>query len=732
LNLAAGLVAITLTHAAAQDLTGVRSSDARSDASSVAALQSPASVDLDGRLDEPAWREAVQVPLTQQAPTPGGVTPFTTTVKALVYGNNLYIGFAADDPDPPRIAVHSKRRDGDVSGDDTVSIVLDPYGDRRTGYFFQTNAAAARIDGLIATFDMASLDWDGIWDVRTSRQETGWSAEFVIPVQSLTFTPGLTSWGINFERYVARERMTMRWTSPTLDSYIYDLSRAGTLTGTAMLAQGRGIEISPYVTGKTTKEFATDTREFPKDPGLDVAWRVTPRLATVFTINTDFAETEVDSRQLNVTRFPLFFPERRAFFLEGANQYDFSIGLDGGNFMPFFSRRIGLFDGQVVPIGVGAKLNGRVGRWTLGMLDVQTRDSDAAPGTNLFAGRASFDVTDEWRVGAVATHGDPGGVRDNSLIGIDSVWRTSTFQENKNLLFGTWFAMSEGDLGPGGRTGWGARLDYPNDLWDCRAETLQFGEAVDPALGFIRRPGAREYQTACSFKPRPSRTGAWSGIRQTFFTAGYNRVDDVATGVTESWSVPLTIAEVQLDSGDRFAFNVVPQGERLLEPFEISNGIELPIADHRFTRARVYAESGSQRPWVVNGSIEVGHFFSGTLLQRTGSIRWTSPAGTLETGVTFEQNTGDLAEGRFVQRLFQHNITYAFTPDLVVTSFLQYDNESRSLGNNARLRWTLKPGNDLFIVWNRGWRRVGLDPNDRSFEPDTELFAVKLRWTFRR
>ena len=451
----------------------------------------------------------------------------------------------------------------------------------------------------------------------------------------------------------------------------------------------------------------------------------------MFTVNTDFAETEVDSRQLNVTRFPLFFPERRAFFLEGANQYDFSIGLDGGNFMPFFSRRIGLFDGQLVPVSAGAKLNGRVGRWTHGMLDVQTRDSEVAPGTNLFAGRASFDVTDQWRVGAVTTHGDPGGVNANTLLGVDSVWRTSTFQQNKNLLVGTWFAMSAGDLEPGNRTGWGARIDYPNDLWDCHVETLQFGEALKPGLGFLRRPGTREYQTACAFKPRPGRSGRWQQIRQTFFMAGYNRVDDFASGATESWSVPLTPVDIQMNSGDRVTIVVTPQSERLLEPFEISTGVELPVGTYRFSRVRLSAQSGSQRAWSLTGSVEIGHFFNGTLAQRTGSARWTSPAGTLETELKVEQNTGRLAQGRFVQRIVQQSVTYALTPDLVLTSLLQYDNQSQSLGNNARIRWTLKPGNDLFFVWNRGWRRRTVDPRDKSFAPEAELVAVKLRWTFR-
>ncbi|MGE0407054.1 MAG: DUF5916 domain-containing protein, partial [Candidatus Korobacteraceae bacterium] len=491
-----------------------------------------AGIQLDGRLDEPAWRNAPPVALTQQSPAPGEPTPYHTSVRVLIEGNVLYIGFEGIDPDPDRIAIHTKRRDGDLDGDDSFSLVLDPYGDRRTGFFFQTNAAGARVDGLIASVEDPSLEWDGIWDVRAHRLEDRWTAEFRIPVQSLTFTKGLAAWGANFERYVARDRIVLRWTSPTLDSFLADLSRAGLMTGTEALSQGRGLEFSPFVTGRTRKQFDLGHRNYPGQSGFDFAWRVTPQMAAVFTFNTDFAETEVDSRQLNTTRFPLFFPERRAFFLEGANQYNFGLGL-GEDFVPFFSRRIGLFSGTLAPINAGVKMNGRIGKWNLGVLNVQTRDSSFAPGTNLFAARASYDLTDRWRLGTLVTHGDPDGIHSNALVGFDSVWRTSNFRNNKNLLLGTWLVRSAGDLPAGNRTAWGARIDYPNDRWDCYAETRQFGNGVEPALGFLQRPGSRQYQSSCQFKPRPSRDGEWSFIRQTFHRTQYERVDNYLTGITE-------------------------------------------------------------------------------------------------------------------------------------------------------------------------------------------------------
>jgi hypothetical protein len=694
----------------------------------VAAVVARDPITLDGRLDERDWATATAVVLTQQSPAPLQPTPYDTIVRVLIDDNTLYVGFAGADPDPHRLMVQTKERDGEVVGDDTFAVVLDSHGDRRTGFYFRTNAAGARIDGLIATAGEPSLDWDGIWDVRTHRHTSGWSAEFAIPVQSLSFTPGLAAWGINFERFVARDQTTLRWSSPTLDSLLTDLSRAGLVSGTADLRQGRGLDISPYLTGRTVAQFGSNERTSQVEPGIDAAWRLTPQLALVLTANTDFAEAEADSRQLNVTRFPLFFPERRAFFLEGATQYDFGLGLDGSNFLPFFSRRVGVFEGGLAPVDVGAKLNGRLGRLSLGVLGVQTRDSEAAPGTRMLAGRAAFDVTPEWQVGTIMTHGHPNAVEHNTLVGADTRYRTSSFRGDKNLEFGGWAVASAGDLDPGNRTGWGVRFDYPNDLWDCRLETLHFGDGLNPGLGFLRRPGTRQYEGGCAFQPRPARNGQWRQVRQTMHALTYRRVDRFVSGETESWSLETAPVDVQFDSGDAFTFTLTPQGERLFEPFDIADDVRLPVGAYRFTRASLAVASGSHRRWSATAGTEFGGFFEGTLLQVTASLGWSSPTGAWRSALGVERNRGVTPYGDFEQRLWQISAAYAASPDLTVSSFAQYDTDSRQLSSNVRLRWTLTPGNDLFVVWNRGWERTTLRP---SLTSTSELVAVKLRWTFR-
>ena len=727
-------------------LAGAALASARSDDASIATATATSSVSitLDGLLNEAAWRDAPVMKLIQQAPKPGQPTPYETQVQVIVTRDRIYFGFTCRDPDPRRIAIHTMRRDGDMTGDDTVSIVLDTYGDRRTGYFFQINAAGARVDGLISSADSVSLDWDGIWDARTARTSTGWSAEIVIPSRTLSFTRGLNEWGLNLERFIPRERLWMRWSSPTLDSFLYDLSRAGRLSGVGELQQGKGIEITPYATGKTKRFYGASPRAWQGAVGGEITWKITPQLVTVFTANTDFAETEVDTRQINLTRFPLFFPEKRSFFLEGANQYTFGLNL-GQQFIPFFSRNVGLLDGAQIPIDAGIKLNGRVGRWNLAALDVQTREttipqqvqedlglsSPVIPGTNLFAGRVSYDFNENLRVGTILTHGDPEARRDNTFVGIDAVWRTSKFRGNKNLQFGAWTATTQGDVGPGSKIGWGLSADYPNDLLDCAASVNQYGEALDPLLGFLPRPGTRRTDVFCAYQPRPSKTGPFRWIRQEFFENEYLRYTD-PKGVLESWEYFMAPINVRLESGDRFEFNWNPHGEILSAPFEIAPGVFIRPGSYEFTRYRLEAQTSGHRPLQFGTTTWFGSFYDGHLTQWQNYLKWTSPRGRVQLEADTENDFGRLPEGNFVQRLWQLQGAYAWTPNLVLTSFVQYDTESQNIGTNTRLRWTIKPGNDLFIVWNRGWQRQILSPHDVSIVPDSDIVAVKLRWTFRK
>jgi hypothetical protein len=699
-------------------------------------------VHLDGKLDEAFWQQAQAIELTQQAPKPGEPSPFRTIVRAAANQENLYIAFVCIDPAPSQMATHTMQRDGDVTGDDFVSIVLDTYGDRRTGYFLSVNASGARVDGLVSGAERPSLDWDGIWDARTQRTADGWSIEIAIPSRTLNFTRGLDAWGANFERSIPRDRTFMRWSSTTLDSFFYDLSRAGMIDGLGALQQGLGIELSPYAVGRMRDHFQENGRSYQGTPGGDFTYRLTSQMAAVFTVNTDFAETEVDTRQLNLTRFPLLFPERRTFFLEGSNQYEFGLGLDE-QFIPFFSRRIGLFEGNQVPITAGVKLNGRAGKWNIGLIDVQMRgsvlrDGEALGGTNLFTTRISYDVTPKLRIGSILTHGSPNASGSNTLAGIDAVWRTSQFRKNKNLFIGLWAAASSRGNGSGNalsatgnRTGYGFKIDYPNDRWDCFVSLNQYGEALDPALGFLPRPGVRRYQGVCEWRPRPRKDGPFGWVRQQFMDHRYLRVVNYR-GQVETQQVEWTPVNFQLETGDRIAIRWAPEFQFLPALFEIAEGVTIPVGEYWFHRFGMEFVSSNHRPVEFGNTTTWGTFYNGHLFEQSNYVQYTQPKGRWQAGLTVTQNFGRLPVGSFVQRLWQLNTTYAFNSYISLTNFLQYDTESQNLGNNTRFRWTLRPGNDFFFVWNRGWKRLIKSPGEMGLIPDSELLAVKLRWTFRR
>jgi hypothetical protein len=681
-------------------------------------------------LDEPAWQQAgVIESLMQQSPHPGGPTPFRTEVRILVDGDTLYLGITCFDPDPSKIAVHTMQRDGDMDGDDTVAFVLDTFGDRVTGYYFRINAAGARQDGLINDPENISLDWDGIWDARVRTGPQGWTAEIAMPARTLRFPTGQVFWGFNIERSVPRDRVTLRLAGISLDARLADFRRDAELAGVGDLRQGLGLSISPYGLVEATRDFTVPDTETQLKAGLDVSYNLGPALAGVLTLNTDFAETEVDTRQINLTRFPLFYPEKRQFFTDGANQFAFGIGI-AEEFIPFFSRQVGLYEGDQVPLLGGVKLIGRQGRWGIGVLDVQTKDIPQAPGSNLFAGRVTYDVDEHLRLGTIATNGDPDGVSSNSLVGVDALWRTSTFHGDKNFIVGAWAAGSGGDLPAGKRTGCGLKIDYPNDLWDVMFTFKEFGDALDPALGFLPRPATRWYSSGIAYQPRPQ-SGWWATwARQFFFELEPQVVTDLK-GTTQSWSVFTTPVKVEMQSGDGFELNWQPQFERLEVPFEIAKGVVIRAGSYRFDRFRAELQTSLHRPWQIATKVWFGTFYTGRMVEWIQSLAYTMPGGHLQLNLSADNAFGNLPEGNFAERLWQLNVVYAFTPDLLLSEYTQYDNDSNNLGINTRLRWTIKPGTDLYVVWNHGW----LHPEDEErwsvLKPISDQAVVKLRYTWR-
>jgi hypothetical protein len=379
---------------------------------------------LDGLLDDEVWKQAALFTEFRQAkPAPNSPPSERTEVRIIYDIQSLYIGVYCRESEPGKISSNTMAHDAEDmdESDDSVKILLDPFQDKRNAYVFFVNPRGARSEGL-AFGENPSLDWDGIWDAKARIQSDGWSAEIRIPFKTISFNPRLTAWGLNIERYIARRQETIRASGADLDSHFFNPNEAAPLEGIANIKQGTGITIRPYGLVSATKdtEQGPDTK-WKGNGGLDIYKNFMPNFVGAFSVNTDFAETEVDERQINLTRFPLFFPEKRTFFLEGSEYFNFGTSSGGGgyhaSFLPFFSRRIGLLTGgDQVPILFGAKVFGRLGRTNISIVDVQTRPFNNQaeidlPGKNLVAARISRNLWEESRAGFIFTQGNPEGLR---------------------------------------------------------------------------------------------------------------------------------------------------------------------------------------------------------------------------------------------------------------------------------------------------------------------------------
>ena len=660
----------------------------------------------------------------QQVPAENAAATEDTEIRVLYTTTTLYFGILCRDRTPKAIVSTRLTRDADIESDDAVLIALDPFFDQRNGFFFAVNPAGARVDGQIQNnSEDLSVDWDGIWEAAARLTPEGWVAEIAIPFKTLRFKPGQTVWGLNVERLIKRRNEVDLWSTPLRDNWITNMSQAGRLEGIEGISQGRGLDIRPYVSG------GSENSDGKLQAGVDVFKNLTPNLNASVTVNTDFAETEADTRQVNLTRFPLFFPEKRAFFLEGAGVFDVA-ATNEESVLPFFSRRIGLLDGHEVPIMVGTKIVGRQSDYNIGVLDVQTRGVDDFGGEegrrldsqNLLVARVSRNIFRQSWIGGIVTHGNPNGTGQNTLVGADVRLATSEFKGNKNLSSSMFFLRTDDEASGKSDYAFGGNIDYPNDLWNCSFGWRQIGDDFNPALGFVPRTGIRRVSPGAAFKPRPGRFG----IRQLEFQVEPVWVSDLHN-VVQTWDVYASPFHAEFESGDQVEFNAMPQYERLTEPFEIVDGVEIPPGEYRMNRWGVQVETADKRPLVVQAEYSWGEFYTGT--RRDLQVGVTAKPNThIFVSLQYEQNDVSLAEGNFRVQVATLKADYNFSPNVSWANLLQYDSESRVLGVQSRFRWIIKPGSDLFLVINRGWYRSEWD---NRYERRYDKGSVKLQYTFR-
>ncbi len=485
---------------------------------------------------------------------------------------------------------------------------------------------------------------------------------------------------------------------------------------------GLGLNIRPSLIGDLKKE-GEDAHQFSFDPSLDVSQRIGSNVVATLTVNTDFAETEVDTRQTNLTRFPLFFPEKRSFFLEGSDIFEFGFGLSR-NVIPFFSRRIGLYGGNEVPISAGGKINGRMGKTSFGGLAMRTRETEI-DGENISAStmgvvRVKQNILKESSIGFIGTFGDPQSRGGSSTSGLDFTYQTTRFKGDKNFLVGvSGMYANRPDLS-GDQSALAFKVDYPNDVWDMALTYLRIGDAFDPSLGFVPRKGIHSWRAGLTYAPRPS--SEW--LRQMRNQLYLFYITDLS-GNWESYRIFTAPINWRLESGDRVEANYMPKGERLLEPFEIANEVVIPEGKYHFSRFRLETELAAKRKLSGQLTWWFGSFYGGNLHELEASMN-LNPSSILNFKLIGTRNIGKLPYGDFDQTFVGFRVRFNASPDLQLNSFIQYDTDTHEMGVNARIHWIFHPQGDLFLVFNHNTFE-GME----RWELISQQFLLKVRYNFR-
>ena len=677
---------------------------------------------IDGILDDPVWEEAVfQDDFIQRVPDTGA-TPTEKTEIAIIYDDeNVYFGVRLYDSEPDKVHISEMRRDGDIVFDDRFEIVLDTFHDHQSAFNLIVNAAGSVNDAIIREDGrIRNGAWEGVWDAKSSFDEKGWYLEIYVPWQTLRYNEGDNIvWGANFVRTIIRKNEKDIWRFVPLYAGIEGqerISQAGDVTGFNGLVTGGNFDFKPFVTGGIQRDdfVKDDLGEF----GVDLKKSVTSTLTADFTYNTDFAQVEADQEQVNLTRFSLFFPEKREFFLEGAGTFSFGQARPGGNpinditvpqfsqvpdFQLFHSRTIGLSDGNLVPILGGARLNGKAGDYSLGVLSLQTdnifidSDSTDVPETNFSAFRLKRDIFSRSSVGIMFLNKEERHGGFNRSIGFDS-----NFNFKEKFSF---FMVGAGTFSPG-RQGkrnnfiGNAGLKFQSDLWQYNLSFLNIDKDFNPAMGFVKRTDIKFTQGSITLSPRPNNTA----IRQIFFITDANYITDHRNQVLNK-KVSGTFS-MEFENTTNLSVTVDREFEYLDEDFEIRPGLIMP--QERYTNTKFRGLFRSDRTKTVHGSVNVnwGDFFTGTS-SGAGLSATMRAHPQVFASADYNYSKVEIPEGDFHTNLISARLSYAFNTELYIKGFFQWVDDAlllddrNQVSQNIILRYRYQLGADLYLVYNQ-------------------------------
>lgn len=679
---------------------------------------------IDGRLNDEAWSSAAKIDqLVQREPNSGQPVSEKTVFLVCYDANFLYIGVKCFD-DPSKITAKEMARDVSLANDDRVQVILDTYLDHRNGYWFQIGPRGSIGDATISENGAVfNKQWDGLWEGKARIVADGWEAEMAIPFKTMGFDKYNPNWGIKFIRHIKRKLEMSYWPSANVNSYKFQVSDAGLLVGLKNITQGIGLDVSPYVVGgmDAQKEVAN---KYPAKGGFDMFYQITPSLKSSLTVHTDFAETEVDDRQINLTRFDLLFPEKRDFFLDGASLFSFGIqGEDansyGKNIIPFFSRRMGLDNsGLPIQINYAAKLTGMINKWNVGIM--QVNDQHTTGNTNFSVARISRSFGEESSVGAIGTYGNAVSPLQNYLGGVDLKLATSKFHGNKNLSF-ILFGLKSHTVGlVDNDLSWGGNISYPNDFLSFSLGHYEIGKNFVAGMGFVPRTEIKDTYGNIQIGPRPKK----GAILQVLTGMGFNHIVNFSN-ILESRQVSFTPIRLRFRSGEELSYSLAKSYEYLDKQFNIFSTYIIPAGNYDYYRHTLGLITAGSRNLAGDASYTFGDFYNGTRRDINAGVNYKI-AVPFFVGARYKQNDVTLPDGNFTARIYALNANVLFSPDVTLYNYLQYDNNSKVIGIQARFQWIVKPGNVIIVAWT-----TQLSQPLERYVMDESALRFKLKYNIR-
>ena len=672
----------------------------------VTAVRTTEDIALDGRLDEAAWRLATPATdFVQKVPVTGRLETERTEVRFLYDAENLYIGVICFDSDVSGLTVNDLEQDFSNRSSDNIHIAIDSLHERRSSFTFRTNPAGAKADIQISD-GVLNYDWDAVWDVRTSINDEGWIAEFVVPFKTLRFSTASTQvWGLQMTRKIIRKSEEIYWSPVPVRYGLPRTSIYGTLEGLENITPGLNLKITPFVTAGVTQlrpaaaSGGFNTRR-DYDGGFDLKYSATPSLTLDATYRTDFAQVEVDQQQVNLTRFSLFFPEKRDFFIENARTFTFGAGT---NLVPFFSRRIGLSPaGAPVPIVGGARLSGRAGSYEVGVIGMQTERSGPIPPTSYLVGRVKRNLwTNSW-IGAIGTS------RNSTLRGdFNRVYGADAHLEfyerlsvDSHVLKSDTPGLSRQNLARQ------LEMSWRDDEVTLAAGYNELQPHFNPEVGFIRRANNTRYNGNGSWNPILENS---DGIRNLTLGASVEYYEAGGTGKIETRANAVNLG-VDFENNATISFVATDTFDRLLEPFAIRPNTAIATGDYSYLDYSAQATSNPGRRIAGTATVEWGEFWDGDRTSVRGGLD-VKPNHHLSLGFNYQRDHVELPVGQFTSNLVGARVRYVFTPRAFLASFFQYNWTTRQLSSNVRLNLIHRPLSDLFVVYNDI-----RDPSGRSLQ----------------